>query len=153
VALIHVADAPRVLRRFSERHRLRAAADAWIERRGDDRPASYYAWRIDELTSRKERRRLADSVREVLEALSPKRLPGASPLNRVALRPHGGELAAIAARLDDLERPVSASGVLAVRRLLTAPDSVLYARPQRGDAPRDPGRVLRIVRQRLEVRG
>jgi hypothetical protein len=95
----------------------------------------------------RERLMLGSSVREIVDALSPRRLPGASPLNRVALRPYCAELIAIADRLDNLERPVSGAGVLAVRRMLTEPDGVLYARPFVGDI----GRELAAVVRRLEV--
>ncbi len=115
------------VRRWDERRHLRADADAWIERGYEHHMASRYGWRIDELTSRRERRMLGGSVREIVPELSPRRLPGASPLNRVALRPYRADLIALADRLDDLERPVSAAGMLGVRRLLTDPDSVLYA--------------------------
>jgi len=47
-------------------------------------------------------------------------------MNRIALRPHASLLAAVAERLADPERPVAATGVLAVHELLTSPDSVLY---------------------------
>lgn len=100
----------------------------------------------------RERRELGRSVRGIVKALSPRRMPGASPLNRVALRPHCAELIALADRLDDLERPVSISGMHAVRRLLTDPDSVLYARPLPDELPRDIPRELGAVRDRLEVR-
>ena len=111
---------------------MRAAADRRIARGYEDADPSL-AWRAQELTSARERARLARSLRGVVEDLSPSRLPGASPLNRAALRPHTSLLAELADRLDDLERPVSASGVLAVRRVLTDPDGPLYARPD------DPG--------------
>ena len=100
----------------------------------------------------RERLMLGSSVRAIVEALSPRRLPGASPLNRVALRPYCAELLALADRLDDLDRPVSAAGMLGVRRLLTEPDSVLYARPLPDELPRDIARELFSVLDRLEVR-
>jgi hypothetical protein len=99
----------------------------------------------------RERLKLGRSVRGVVDAVSPRRLPGASPLNRVALRPYCAELIALADRLADLERPVSAAGMLAVRHLLTEPDSVLYARPGADEMPRDIGRELIAVLDRLEV--
>ena len=100
----------------------------------------------------RERLKLGRSVRGIVDALSPRRLPGASPLNRVALRPYCAELIALADRLDDLERPVSAAGLIGVRQLLTAPDGVLYARPCADEPPHDIGRELVAVLDRLEVR-
>ena len=73
-------------RRWEDRHRACAAADAWIARGYDNRSARY-GWRIDELTSERERRLLGRSVRSVVPELAAGRLPGASPLNRPALRP------------------------------------------------------------------
>ena len=97
-------------------------------------------------TTPRVRRRLARSVRGVVPKLSASRLPGASPLNRVALRPCCAELLAIADRLDDLDRPVAPVGIRAVRRLLTEPGSALYARDGL-----DPRFELRSVLRSLDV--
>ena len=138
------------VRRWDERRRLCAAADAWIARGHD---GTSYGWRVAELTSRRERRLLAISVRDIVPELSERRLPGASPLNRVALRPYRSELVELADRLDELDRPVSAAGVLAVRHLLTEPGSALYARESTDDPAPDPGRELAAVLASLEVHG
>ena len=116
-------------RRWEDRHRECAAADAWIAR-GYDNRAARYGWRIDELTSQRERRLLGRSVRRVVPELAAGRRPGPAPINRFALRPFRSELITLADRLDDLERPVSAAGILGVHRLLTEPGSVLYSRSQ-----------------------
>ncbi len=137
-------------RRWEERHRACAAADAWIAR-GYDNRASRYGWRIDELTSQHERRLLGRSVRRIVPELAAGRLPGASPLNRPALRPFRSELIALADRLDDLGRPVSAAGILGVHRLLTEPGSVLYSRPHFDAQPRDIGAELGAILDGLEV--
>ncbi|MGD0715006.1 MAG: hypothetical protein ABSB24_12610 [Gaiellaceae bacterium] len=137
--------------RWEERRRACAAADAWIAR-GYENRASRYGWRIKELTSWRERRLLGRSVRSIVPELAAGRLPGASPLNRGALRPHRAELIALADSLDDVGRPVSAAGILAVRRLLTEPDSVLYARPFFDGQPRNIGAELGAILDRLEVR-
>jgi hypothetical protein len=126
---------PQLPARRRARRQRRVAADDWVVRGYDDPVDSPVAWRVQELISARERVRLARSVRGVLKDLSPKRLPGASPLNRVALRPYAPLLAALADRLTDVEYPVRASGVVAVRRLLTDPDGPLYARP--ADSPGD----------------
>jgi len=137
------------VRRWEERHRARLAADAWIAR-GYESRASRYGWRIEELTSQRERRLLGRSVRGIVPELTAGRLPGASVLNRSALRPFRSELIALADRLDDLERPVSAAGILGVHRLLTESGSVLYARPS-VDTPRDIGAELGAIFDGLEV--
>jgi hypothetical protein len=138
------------VRRWDERRRACAVADAWIAR-GYESRASRYGWRIEELTSQRERRLLGRSVRGIVPELALGRLPGSSPLNRPALRPFRSELIALADRLDDLGRPVSAAGMLGVRRLLTEPESVLYARPYVDTQPRDIGAELGAILDGLEV--
>jgi hypothetical protein len=137
-------------RSFLERHRLRSSADAWIAR-GHDDPTGWYGWRIAELTAPRERRLLARSLRAVVGDLSSPRLSPVAPLNRVALRPHTGLLLELAERLDTLERPVSAGGVLHVQRLITDPGSPLYAPPSFAAAVETPERTIRAVRDALEV--
>ena len=137
-------------RRWEECRRACLAADAWIAR-GYESRASRYGWRIEELTSQRERRLLGRSVRGIVPELTAGRLPGASPLNRPALRPFRSELIALADRLDDLGRPVSAAGILGVHRLLTEPGSVLYARPPFDAGPRDIGAELGAILDGLEV--
>ncbi len=139
--------------RLRDAGRRRRRADAWIEH-ATALPGRY-RWRVEELTCPRERRLLARSVRGVVADLSPGRLPGASPLNRVALRPHADLLAALADRLSDLDRPVVARGILGVHRLVTDPSSVLYARPELDEcgasaASNDVARVLRAAIERLE---
>jgi hypothetical protein len=139
------------LRRWDERRQLRAAADRWIER-GYESPASRYGWRIDELTCARERRMLACTVRDIVPELSARRLTGPAPLNRVGLRPYRSVLVALADRIDDIARPVSAAGILGVHHLLTEPDSVLYAHYHYDERPRDVGAELGAIIDRLEVR-
>jgi hypothetical protein len=142
------------VRRWDVRRRLRAQADAWIQRGYENRAASRYGWRIDELTGARERRLLAGSVRAVVEQLSERRSLGAVPLNRIGLRPCRSNLVALADRLEALERPVSPSGILAVQRLLTEPGSVLYAPSSFDERPldTDTSAVLGAILQHLEVR-
>ena len=131
------------------RRQLRQRADHWIERGYDDPADSPVAWRVQELTSERERRRLSRSMRGVLKSLSGTWMPGASPVNRVALRPYATMLAAIADRLAEIEYPVSAAGVLGVRRMLADPDGPLYARTgEPGNC--DVGGVLRAALRGLE---
>jgi hypothetical protein len=137
-------------RGLEERRRARAAADSWIAR-GYENRASRYGWRIDELTSRRERTLLGRSVGRIVPELAAGRRPGPSPLNRPALRPFRPELLALADRLHDLERPVSAAGILGVHRLLTEPGSVLYSRPLFDAQRRDIGAELGAILDGLEV--
>ena len=99
-------------RAWLERRRARAEADHWIGHGFESR----YPWRVAELTTIRERRSCARSVRNVLGELSGSKLPGALPLRAAALRPHAALLVQIEARLLD-ERPVSAAGMLAVNDL------------------------------------
>jgi hypothetical protein len=87
-------------------------------------------WRIDELVGSRHRRMLARSVNGIVRDLRSATLPGASPLNRVAARPHASLFAAIAARLSDRGQRVSPGGVLRVEALLTDTAGPLYA-PER----------------------
>jgi hypothetical protein len=73
----------RAVRRWDARRRLRAEADEWILRGYQNRRASRFGWRIDELTGACERR-----------------LPGAVPINRIGLRPCRAELGAILHHLE-----------------------------------------------------
>jgi hypothetical protein len=120
---------------WRERRRERDAADERIQR-SSIVPAQL-SWRAAELTSPYERRLLADSLRGVVADLSPSWLPVAAPLNRVALRPHSDLLLRLADRLDDLERPVAARGILEVQWLLIDPSSPLYGLPDDDDEPED----------------
>jgi hypothetical protein len=142
-------------RRWLDVRRSRAAADAWIAQHPGATGGGSFGWRIEELTSERERKLLAHSLRHVVDGLSPARLPGAAPVNRPALRPHASALTAIASRLDALHQPVAAAGVLRVHRLLTEPNSPLYARPLVEDEEaraENVGRELSAVRESLEVR-
>jgi hypothetical protein len=139
------------VRRSIERARLRGAADEWIAR-GWENPAARYGWRLEELTSLRERKVLCGSLRSIVRELAQRHSSVGSLLNRRALHAHRPRLIALADRLDDLERPVSASGVLAVRRLVTQPDSPLYARPGPDGPARDTGAELGAILDRLEVR-
>jgi hypothetical protein len=148
VALLGVVFA---VRRFIERARLRAIADEWIAR-GWASSAARYGWRLAELTSVGERMVLSKSLRSIVKELTGRRPTVGSIVNRRASHPHRRLLTAIADRLDDVGRPVSAAGMLAVRHLITLPDSPLYARPGLDGRMRDTGAELGAILDRLEVR-
>ena len=117
------------VRRWEERHRACAAADAWIARGYESRAlAVRLADRGADVAARaQDARPLRPRHRPRARCRAPARR---SPLNRFALRPFRAELIALADRLDDLERPVSAAGILGVHRLLTESGSVLYRGPR-----------------------
>jgi hypothetical protein len=83
--------------------------------------------RMAKFLETRERRALARSVRTTLRALDGRRLPGASPLNRAAVRPHADLLRALAERLDDPAVPASPYALRHLRSLLDG-GGPLYAR-------------------------
>jgi hypothetical protein len=107
--------------------RQRADANDWIRRGYESR----FRWRVAELTSRRERKTIARSVRGVIRELDAGAPLGPVPLNRRALRANRSLLEALSGRLVDL-RPVSAAGMVAVEHLLTHPESPLF--PHHADA-------------------
>jgi hypothetical protein len=127
-------------RAWLERRRARAEADHWIRHGFESR----YPWRVAELTSSRERRACAKSLRSVLDELSGAKLPGATPLRTAALRPHIAALEQLELRLLD-SAPVSAAGMLAVNELLTSPGSCFFAPSD------DVASSLRAVYDKLEV--
>ena len=128
-------------RAWLERRRARAEADEWI-RHGF---ASRFQWRVEELTTPRERKLCARSLHGVLGEIAGRKLPGAAPLHTTALRPHVALLEATEARLLD-DVPVSAVGMLAVNDFLTSPDSCLFSDVD------DVGSYLKAVLDQLEVR-
>jgi hypothetical protein len=127
-------------RAWLQRRRARVEADHWIGHGFQSR----YPWRVAELTSVRERKLCARSIRSVVGEIQGSKLPGAAPLRVAALRPHVGLLQTIEARLLDSE-PVSAVGMLAVDELLTSPGSCLFAPTD------DVESCLRTVLMKLEA--
>jgi hypothetical protein len=76
------------------------------------------SWRSAELISDRHRIGLARAVARTERDLSPATLPGASPLNRVAARPHLDLFRRLAERLAALDCPVAPRAVLRVEELL-----------------------------------
>lgn len=93
------------------------------------------AWRAEELTGQKRRKMLARSIRRLVASAETKYLPGASVVNRVAIRAERLRLLGLAARLEALDRPVTARGVLLVEDLLTCVDGPIYVREDRDALP------------------
>ena len=105
--------------------RLRATVDALLVRDVPAPSSPLLSWRCGELTSTDSRERLAASISRIERAAAPSVLPGAAPLNRGVVRVHRAEFDAIADRLL-FPDPVSARGVLLVRRLLNDPAGPLF---------------------------
>jgi hypothetical protein len=97
-------------------------------------------WRTLELVAPPTRQGLAREVEQTLRRIDPVRLPSASPLRRGVARRHEQMLRRLEARMLD-GRPVTARGVLLLRRLLREPDSPLYDE-HAGDLSRALARVL-----------
>ncbi|HZT90595.1 MAG TPA: hypothetical protein VFA05_01000 [Gaiellaceae bacterium] len=97
------------------------------------------------LTSERERRSAARAVHSLIGELDGSKLPGATPVRRVALRPHVELLERIETRLAD-GVPVSAGGMLALDELLTSPGSCVFAEVD------DPRAELSKVLRKLDVR-
>jgi hypothetical protein len=118
------------------RHALRQNADRILRGGARVHPESaLLVWRAAELTSVRERRTCARSLRGVVKELDGKHLPGAVPLNRRAVRPYAPVLAAVAERVGDLSQPVTPRSMVLVHDLLTDGDSPLYSRPNVGKLP------------------
>jgi hypothetical protein len=126
----------RAVERVKARRSLRAArraADTELALRKS--PPLRLAWRVEELVGTKNRLDLAHSLRTLVRDSSPRYVPAASPVNRIAVRPESEMLLAVAARLADLERPVSARGVVLADRLLTDGSGPLYDRDRVDELP------------------
>lgn len=112
------------------RRALRETADCILRGGARVHPESaLLVWRAAELTSARERRTCARSLRSIVKELDGKHLPGAVPLNRRGARPYEPVLAAIAERVGDLSQPVTPRSMVLVRDLLTDGESPLYCRP------------------------
>jgi hypothetical protein len=111
------------------RRRLRAARRAADEELlGSAWASPLLAWRVNEVVARKNRLDLARSVRGMVRDADPRLLPGASPLNRGAVRTESELLQLIAERLEEVDADVAPRGVLLVERLLVDGYGPLYAR-------------------------
>ena len=111
----------------------RRAADNELVRR--DTPPLRLAWRVEELTTPKNRLDLAHSLRSLVRDASPRYLPAASPINRVAVRAESETLLAVAGRLADLRKGVTARGIVFVERLLVDGSGPLYDRERVDELP------------------
>jgi hypothetical protein len=97
-------------------------------------------WRMRELVAPSTRQGLARELDQTLRSVDPSRLPSSSPLRRGVARRHGEMLQRLQERMLD-GRPVTARGVLQLRRLLRDPASPLYDE-HAGDLSRALARVL-----------
>ena len=142
----------RVTQPIKELHRRRALQ---VERRAADEelvasvlPSPRLAWRVHELVAQEFRLGVARALTDVVHEADGTRLPGASPLNRVAVRAARPQLLALASRLSDLEVHVLPRGVLLADRLVTDSHSPLYDRTTADRARREVERALAALERR-----
>jgi hypothetical protein len=132
-----------LLRRSRERQQadrlLRVSEGRW-----ESHPS--VAWRVEELTSPRERRAIARSLRGIVRDVS-KQIFGAAPVNRYGLLPYVLRLTRLADRIGDLDRPATGAGMLLVRDLLTDGGSPLYTGGCADDLPA----ALARIRTTLDV--
>lgn len=140
-ACFAVAAAVRAERARAELRAIRRSADRLILASAVGVEGSdVIRWRTLELVAPATRERLARELEQTLRRIDPARLPSASPLRRGIARRHREMLQRIEGRLLD-GRPVTARGVLLLRRLLRDSASPLYDE-QAGDLSRALARVL-----------
>jgi hypothetical protein len=133
-------------REWRSLNRRRATADQWLRKREGRSISVAFGWRVTELTSNKERRTVAHSLDDAAREARQRPGPiGATVLSRASVRPYTAELKNLAERLNDLEQPVSPTGMLLVRELLTSPTSPLYEAGRASEIPATVDNILRTL--------
>lgn len=110
-------------------------------------PSPRLAWRVEEIVAEENRVDLGRSLTDVVHSADERLLPGASPVDRSAVRVCRAQLLDLASRLHNLDNPVSPRGVLLVEHLLVDGTGPLYGK-------KDPVRLRRVleeVRQALDA--
>ena len=136
-------------------HELQKRRALQAERRAADEeliasvlPSPRLAWRVQELVAAEYRLGISRGITDVVHDADSGRLPGASPLNRVAVRSARPQLLALASRLADLDVHVLPRGVLLADRLVTDSRSPLYDRARAELAGREVERALTALERR-----
>ena len=111
-------------------------------------PSPRLAWRVHELVAPEFRLGVSRGLTDAVHEADGTRLPGASPLNRAAVRSARPQLLALASRLADLEVHVLPRGVLLADRLVTDSHSPLYDRARADGARREAERALTALERR-----
>lgn len=99
--------------------RQRRAADAWLRSATGGFVPPAYAWRAEQLTSPRERRMLARTLRLIERSAYERSVGRLRPLNLPAVRAHHESLELLACTLETLDEPVTPAGMLRVVDLVT----------------------------------
>jgi hypothetical protein len=99
--------------------RRRRAADAWLRTATGGFVPPAYAWRAEQLTSPRERRMLARTLRLIERSAYERSVGKLRPLNLPAVRAHHDSLELLACTLETLDEPVTPAGMLRVVDLVT----------------------------------
>ena len=99
--------------------RQRRAADAWLRSATGGFVPPAYAWRAEQLTSPRERRMLARTLRLIERSAYERAVGRLRPLNLPAVRAHHDSLELLACTLETLDEPVTPAGMLRVVDLVT----------------------------------
>ena len=100
--------------------RQRRAADAWLRSATGGFVPPAYAWRAEQLTSPRERRLFARTLRLIERSAYERAVGRLRPLNLPAVRAHHESLELLARTLETLDEPVTPAGMLRVVELVTA---------------------------------
>jgi hypothetical protein len=124
LVLAGVVELVRALRRLTQQRR---AADDWLRTATGDFVPPAYAWRARQLTSVRQRRTLARTLRLLeREAFDRHRRPP-HPVRLTAVRQHRGCVHLLVEALDRLDEPVTPAGMLRVLDLITNGGSPLWS--------------------------
>ena len=145
-----------LMRAYLVVHRMRRTADDWLRSATGGFVPPAYAWRAEQLTSPRERRMLAGTLRLIERSAYERGRGRYRPLHLPAVRENRESLELLADTLETVEEPVTPAGMLRVVDLVTDGAGPLWGATK--DAPlgdaiattltvltrgRDPGLSLR----------
>jgi hypothetical protein len=122
--------------------RLRASVDATLIRRRRQQLSPLLLWRTGEVTGQAFRDHVASELRRVVDVSRAGSLPGASPVDRAAVRRNADSLVGLAARLEGPD-PLDAQAILLARSLAHDATSPFYDAAANGAADRAVAEVVR----------
>jgi hypothetical protein len=126
VLVAGIAGAYELVRAVRVLVRQRRAADDWLRTATGEFVAPSYAWRARQLTSPRERRTLARTLRLLVREAFERPVGWRRPLALPAVRAHRDEVLFLAQRLERVDEPVSPAGMLRVVDLVTDGGSPLW---------------------------